>query len=410
MSLQLIVIAGPDQGRTFTIQPGSNLTLGRGERSLYRLTDPCVSRAHCEVVLDGEQVTVIDNGGKGGVKVNGQPVERQALRLGDVVQVGDTQLRLLMGDFPLEVALGALAEAPAGKRTVALRAALEEVRALTDKKLAHYDVGHIIGEGANGIVFFATDTKDNRPVALKILRPEFSQDEEEIQRFCRAIKTMLPLRHPNLITLYGAGRNGPFCWVAMEYIAGESMTEVIKRIGVAGMLDWKYTFKVAVHIGRALQYAHEQHIIHRNVTPNNILLQATDKVAKLGDLVLAKALEGALAKQITRPGQLVGALDYMSPERTRGVTALDGRADLYGLGATLYALLTGRPPFEGTSLVETITKIRQQEPAKPTKSQMGIPPAFEGVVLKLLAKRPDDRFQTAEELLKGLERVGGPRL
>jgi serine/threonine protein kinase len=406
MSLQLVVIAGPDQGRTFTVQAGSQMMLGRGDKSYYRLTDPRVSRNHCQVLLEGEQVTVIDNGGSGGLGVNGHLVQRQALKLGDVILVGDTQLRLVMGDFPLEVALGAVAAARAAAPPAPAPGSLEEVRALTGQTLSHYDVGHILGEGASGLVFFATDTKDNRPVALKVLRPEFSRNDEEVQRFVRRLKTALPLRHPNLIALYGAGKTGRFCWVAMEYIAGESMRQVIERIGVAGMLDWKYAFKVASHVGRALDYAHGRQILHRNITPSNILLQATDQVVKLGDLMLAKALEETEASQPTRPGELVGAVEYMSPERTRDATKLDSRTDLYGLGATLYALLTGRPPFQGATLIEKITRIRQHEPVRPTKYQMAIPAAIEKVVLKLLAKDPNNRFQTARELLTELERIG----
>jgi serine/threonine protein kinase len=193
----------------------------------------------------------------------------------------------------------------------------------------------------------------------------------------------------------------------MEYVAGENMHQVIERIGVAGMLDWRYAFKVAVHVGRALEYAHAQQILHRNVTPTNILLEAPTKDVKLADLMLVKALGGALAQQITRPGELVGDVPYMSPERTRGLTEeVDGRSDLYGLGATVYALLTGRPPCAGATLVEKVKRIRQEEPEKPTRYQMSIPSGFEGVVLKLLAKRPEDRYSTATKLLEELERIG----
>jgi serine/threonine protein kinase len=175
---------------------------------------------------------------------------------------------------------------------------------------------------------------------------------------------------------------------------------------VAGMLDWRYAFKVAVQVGRALEYAHNQQIIHRNVTPTNILLDAPTKEVKIGDLMFAKAMEGSLAQQITRPGEMVGDVTYMSPERTRGQSEdVDGRSDLYGLGATVYALLTGRPPFDGATLVEKVTRIRQAAPEKPTKYQMSVPPQFEGVVLKLLAKRPEQRYQTAGEMLAQLERV-----
>jgi serine/threonine protein kinase len=404
MSLQLLVVAGPDKGRAFTLQPGPDLLLGRSAQAYYRLTDPHVSRNHCQILRDGDQVTVICHGSSSGTLVNGKAVQRQVLKPGDVLRVGETQLRLHIGDLPLDLALahGAIlptAPAPAPQP--------DQLEALSGKKLAHFDIGPVIGKGHAGVVFHATDTKDNRPVALKVLLPEFARHDEEVQRFIRAMKTMLPLRHPNLAALYAAGKTGPYCWVAMEYVAGENMRQVIDRIGAAGMLDWRYGFRVAVHVARALDYAHGQQIIHRNVTPTNILLEAATQTVKLGDLMLAKALEGALAQQITRPGELLGDVVYMSPERTRGASeGDDGRSDLYGLGATVYALLTGRPPFEGATLVEKVTRIRQTEPVRPTKFQLAIPSRFEGLVLKLLAKRPEDRYQSASELLAELERLG----
>jgi serine/threonine protein kinase len=128
-------------------------------------------------------------------------------------------------------------------------------------------------------------------------------------------------------------------------------------------------------------------------------------VTKLGDLMLAKALEGQLAEQITRPGEILGDLRYMAPERTRGATDVDGRSDLYGLGALVYAVLTGRPPFDGATLVEKISKIRNDAPVPPRRYQLALPEACQGLVLKLLSKRPEDRYQTATELLRELERV-----
>jgi serine/threonine protein kinase len=400
MSLQLLVVAGPDKGRAFTLHAGPDLMIGRSANAYYQLNDPRVSRNHCQVLNDGDSVTVICNSGSGGTLVNGKAVKRQALKVGDVVQIGDSQMRLQVGDLPLDVAL---AHTPA-VATPTPAAQPERLEALSGQKLSHYDVGHVIGRGSSCLVFHATDTKDNRQVAIKVLLPEFSREEEAMQRFVRAMKNVLPLRHPNIITCYAAGKTGPYCWVAMEYVAGENMKQVIERIGVAGMLDWHYAFKVAVHVARALQYAHGENLLHRNVTPTNILLDAPTKVVKLGDLMLAKALEGGT--QITRPGELVGDIVYMSPERTRGIPEeIDARSDLYGLGATVYALLAGRPPFEGSSLAEKVTRIRQSVPERPTKYQMSIPSQFEGVVMKLLAKRPEDRYQAAAELLKELDRL-----
>jgi serine/threonine protein kinase len=385
MNLQLLVIAGPDQGKSFLLQAGPDLMLGRSPHAYYQISDQRASRNHCQLLRDGDQVTVVCYAGGGSTLVNGKPVKSQALKPGDVLQVGDTQLRFQAGDRP---------------------AAPAKLESLSGHPLSHYDLGPVIGTGSSSVVFQATDTKGNRPVALKVLRPEFTHDEEDVQRFVRAMKTMLPLRHPNLVTLHGAGKTSHYCWMAMEYVAGENMTEVIGRIGAAGMLDWHCGFKVAVHVARALDYAHGKQIIHRNVAPKNILLEKPTKTVKLGDLMLAKALEGALAQKITNQGEVVGDVAYMSPERTCGPDGVDGRSDLYGLGATVYALLTGRPPFDGATLAEKITHIRQAEPEKPTKFQVSIPSRFEGVVLKLLAKDPDDRFPTAAALLAELERVG----
>jgi eukaryotic-like serine/threonine-protein kinase len=405
MSLQLVVTAGPDAGRALTLQAGNDLMLGRAQNAFYRVNDPRVSRSHCQLVLEGDRVTVVCNGGSGGTLVNGQTVDRQVLRLGDVLKVGDTELRLQMGDFPLDVALAAVK----GASTVAPAAPPpnpDKLETLVGQTLAHYEIGPVIGKGHVAMVFHGTDTRDTRPVALKVLLPEFSRNDEEMQRFIRGMKTALPLKHPNLVQTYSAGKTGPYCWVAMEFIAGENLMQVIARLGVAGMIDWKNAYRAAVHIARALGYAHGEGIVHRNVTPTNILRDAASQVYKLGDLMLAKSIENTAAGQITRPGELVGDVEYMSPERTRGTTEVDARSDLYGLGATVYALLTGRPPCGGKTLIEQVTRIRQTAPEKPTRFQMSIPPIFEGVVLKLLAKEPKDRYQTATAVLAELDRVG----
>jgi serine/threonine protein kinase len=268
-----------------------------------------------------------------------------------------------------------------------------------------YKIVRRIAKGSSGVIFQALDTKENKPVALKVLWPEFSKNEDEMQRFVRAMKTMMPIKHENLVELYGAGKTGAYCWMAMEYVDGESLTEVIHRIGLSGMLDWTNAFRVATHIARAIEAAFEHQIIHRNITPQNILVRSSDKLAKLGDLMLAKALEGTLAEQITRPGQIVGDIVYMSPERTHGTGGVDCRSDIYSLGATLYALLTGRPPFEGGTLPEAVHKIRNELPVRPKKFQLAIPDFFEDAVMKMLAKEPSDRFQTPTELLKQLERI-----
>jgi serine/threonine protein kinase len=392
MPAKVSVIAGPDQGRILIVPDEGLLLLGRSKlHTETPLNDPQISRVHCQIERKGDQCILIDLDSTGGTCVNGRKISRHSLRPGDIIRLGSTQLA-----FQAEggAAISEVAAAEGQK--------LEELSGAT---LSHYQVGPVLAKGQSGIVFRATNQKSKQTVALKVLWPEFSQNDEEMQRFVRAMKTMMPLCHPNLVTIYGAGKSEGFCWVAMEFVDGESLAAVLQRIAKEGILDWRIGLRVAVHIARALNYAHQQQILHRNITPTNILIRSNDQEALLGDLMLAKALEGSLAQQITKPGELLGDVAYMSPERTKGTMDIDARSDLYSLGATVYAVLTGQPPLQGVSLVETIMKIRQQDPKPPKSIQATIPDTFQDAVLKMLAKRPEDRFQTAAQLLAVLERT-----
>jgi hypothetical protein len=447
MLAQLEVIAGADRGRVFPLSPDAPLVIGRGRQSVTRLTDLHVSRIHCQVEFRGADILIKDLNSVGGTLVNDRAVTEQILRPGDVIQLGETKLRFACADvadqmtlpperpgehipmaIPLDPVPRGITPPPTEQPPVeALPAAIpipdalpasrparqalkilpgEQLGELTGTILGPFQIGQVIARGKSGVVFRAVDRRSNQRLALKVLRPEFTRYESDIQRFIRSMKTMLPLRHPNLVFLYGAGKKGPYCWVAMEFVEGESLSQVIQRTGVAGMLDWRHAFRAAVHLGRALDFAHQRRIVHRNLTPQNVMIRARDKLAKLGDLMLAKATEGSMAQQITQANEILGDLRYMSPEQTFGPENMDARSDLYSLGALLYACMTGQPPFEGDNVIETIVKIRQAAVVMPKKYQMSIPDAFQAVVLRAMAKRPEDRFQTAAELLRELERVG----
>ncbi|HEY2787501.1 MAG TPA: FHA domain-containing serine/threonine-protein kinase, partial [Fimbriiglobus sp.] len=365
-----LVIAGQDKGRSFPVHPGSGHSMGRNQENAYVIKDMRCSRFHCEFAFENGQVTIKDRGGSGGTIVNGLPVVEQVLKHGDQIQVGETMLKFLTrGDDPTTVGPGV----QSGNAEYDPKAS-EQLAELSGRTLARFELGQPLGTGSTSMVFRAKDTESGQAVALKVMQPAYAKNDEDMQRFVRAMKAMLPLRHPNLIGVYAAGKSGPYCWASLELVEGESLTAVIRRIGVAGMLDWKYAFRVCTHIARALDYAHGHGIIHRDIAPPNILVQLPQKVAKLGDLMLAKAIEGGASQQVTKPGEVVGDLNYMSPERTRGQhEAVDGRSDLFSLGATCYALLTGKSPFAGSTLVETITKIRSAEPLAPNTFQLGIP-------------------------------------
>ena len=392
--LQLVVTQGPDTGRTFSLEDGTALLVGRGQDATAQLTDPHCSRSHFQLQVQDDQILLKDLGSRSGTIVNSTAVDEKRLGPGDVIQIGQTQLRV---EGP-----GMADQTVAISDTDIVSGSLDS---MVGQKIHHYEIESVISRGATSIVFRARDTEKDRVVALKVLLPEISTDEEEMQRFIRAMKTMHPIKHTNIIRILNAGKTGNHVWVALEYVDGESVAAMIQRIGSVGMLDWRHAFRVCLHIARALEEAAEHQIVHRNITPENILVTKEGGVAKLGDMMLAKALEGTKAEQITRPGQLVGPIPFMPPERTTGANEADCRSDIYSLGATVYALLTGRPPVEGSSLPDLIMKIRDEEPVKPKEFQLAIDDMFEGIVMRMLAKRPDERFQHPSNLVKELERI-----
>jgi hypothetical protein len=485
MTQHLVIRSGPDRGRTIHLSAQGVWNVGRAEDAQVRLNDAHVSRTHCRIETSPGRILLRDCGSSYGTFVNGTRVTQCALRAGDIIRVGDTELSVeaasvplnlptlapsaalappsaaplavvvtpsLLGRLDLEIPLAAIplsdadlvsAPQPASNavpvedgssslddagfevveeaepeavapspmpipaRTPAPAPDLPpgELAKLCGQMLGNYRLGARQGVGQSGDVFRAQDVRSGQDVAVKVFRPDFMRDADAVQRFFRGVQTMLPLRHPHLVRLLESGTTGPYCWLAMDYVDGESLVQVIGRIGVAGMLDWRYAYRVGVHIARALCFVHQHQIIHRNLTPRNVLVRHHDKCALLGDLVLAKTVQEDLTP-LTRPGELVGDVHYMSPERIHGDRSVDARSDIYSLGALLYALLTGRPPLASTSLADTIAMILQSTPESPRKRQLAISEMFEGVVMKMLAKRPEERFQTAGELMQQLIRVG----
>jgi serine/threonine protein kinase len=397
MQAYLRATAGPDAGRIFNLAEGTKMVIGRGEKSDTRLTDANVSRLHCELHWEGDRFRLVDLDSVGGTLVGGQKIKEHALKQDEEFQIGATRLKLHTTGVHDASTLQAAYKPE--------RELKPDPNVLTGKTIAQYALGPVVAVARTGTVYKARDTKDGKDVAVKVLHADFMSNEDDVKRFIRAMKTVVGIRHPNLIQLYAAGRHGANCWFAMEYVDGEPLTKLIDKFGTLKMLDWRFALTVGAHIAQALEAAYEKQIIHRNISPENILIRSKDKVAKLGGMLLAKALEGIKVNQITRPGELVGNIAYMAPERTRTDVEVDTRADIYGLGATIYALLTGKPPFEGKSLVETIAQIRQSDPVPPKKLQLSIPDKFQDAVMVMLAKRPEARYQTPTEAARELERV-----
>jgi serine/threonine-protein kinase len=281
---------------------------------------------------------------------------------------------------------------------------VDKLLELEDQVLGHFKIGALLGRGHSSLVFRALDQKNNQSVALKVLSPDFPKTDAELQRFVRAMKVLPQLAHTNLPVLYGAGRTGAYCWIAREHVEGESVARQVQRLKEgAAKFDWTRACRVAVHLGNVLDFLHGHKVTHGNLTPRNILVRVSDRATKLADLMLNQALEGSQLQKAILGRKLVAELAYMPPEQTDPHAPATPVADLYALGAVLYALLTGEPPFSGETPKEVLTQVRTGKVAKPSRHQKGIPADFEAAVLKLLARRPEDRFQSAVEMLAAID-------
>lgn len=392
MAKKLIVLAGPDEGRVFPLGT-EPLMFGRSRATDRPLTDPNASRVHFQIVPEGDNIAVVDFDSGSGTFVNGKEVDRQVLQSGDLIRIGSTHFQ-----FVVEGDQAKVSEEKASPTAWA--------RKLVGQTISNYRISAPLAPGKSGYIFHAEDTRTETPIALKVLHADFSQDEKKVQHFIEAMKAVMPLGHPHLLKILGAGKTGDHCWIATEYIAGESLSAVIGRIQKASRLDWKGVTRVAIYMARALAFAHGKNLIHKNVTPQNILVGKKPQNTKLIDLMLSSAIEEDPTKPISAAGLPSESLPYLSPERTDGAgAAVDARTDIYSLGATVFAMLTGRPPFQGTTVKELIEKIRLDGPHHFQTYHVQVPDELEKLVRQCLAKRVQDRPASAADLGKRLEAI-----
>jgi serine/threonine protein kinase len=395
--------------------------VGRSRATDTQLVDPHVARVHCQLQYQGGQYLLSDFESDGGTFVNGVRVGEHKLQIGDIIRIGNTRLQFSEDNTPTRAAAPAAAlpiampigPPPKGALPVAVAVSGPRgpawVNALIGQTISHFKIGSPLARSKSGYIFHARDTRKNVPVALKVLDPEFSSNDAAVHRFVEAMKLVMPLRHANLIKFHGAGKTGGHCWIAMEYVEGESLAAVIGRIETTGMIDWRQVARVGVQLGRALDYAHSKKLVHQSVAPQNILLAKKEGRVKLSDLMLATAIDGDPTQPISAAGVPSEELSYMPPERTDGPgKPVDARADMYSLGATLYAMLAGHPPFQAPTVAELVAKIRLEAPTALKTLHPGIPEELDHLIVKSLAKRPEDRFATIREMVKRLEAIAKP--
>ena len=257
-----------------------------------------------------------------------------------------------------------------------------------------YKIIEKIGNGGMATVYKALDQILNRYVAVKVLRDEFTTDEEFIKRFNAEAQSAARLTHPNIVSVYDVGQEYNVYYIVMELIQGKTLKEIIDE---DGSLSWKWSVNIATQIASALEMAHRNHIVHRDIKPHNIMI-TEEGVAKVTDFGIAKAVSNST---ITAFGTTLGSVHYFSPEHARGGYT-DAKSDLYSLGVVMYEMVTGKVPFDADTPVSVALKHMQEEPVEPIKVKRDIPFAVNQIIMKALKKDPNERYQNATEIIRDL--------
>lgn len=257
-----------------------------------------------------------------------------------------------------------------------------------------YEIIEKIGNGGMATVYKARCTILNRYVAVKVLREEFTTDEEFIKRFNTEAQAAASLTHPNIVSVFDVGQEYNIYYIVMELIQGKTLKQIIAE---EGALPWKWSVNIAIQICSALEVAHKNGIVHRDIKPHNIII-TEDGIAKVTDFGIAKAVSNST---ITAFGTTIGSVHYFSPEHARGGYT-DAKSDIYSLGVVMYEMVTGKVPFDADTPVSVALKHMQEEPIEPIKLNSRIPIAVNQIILKAMKKDANLRYSSATEMIKDL--------
>jgi serine/threonine protein kinase/WD40 repeat protein len=305
----------------------------------------------------------------------------------------------------------------------------------TPQRIGRFQIVRLLGQGGSGIVFLARDVELGRHVALKVPRPETLLTPELRRRFLQEARAAAALSHPGIVPVYDAGSIGPVCYIASEFCAGPTLAQWLSQ---HGGVSFHLAAEWVALLADAVEHAHQRGVLHRDLKPGNILLAQQDSAAatnrRTDNLVCSEQAEDrqdclsymapritdfGLAKlqssdaTATRTGSMLGTAAYMAPEQVEGRTsAIDRGTDVYGLGAILFELITGQPPFREATDIATLVAVRQRDPARPSELRAGLPPDLEAICLTCLEKDPNKRYSTAANLAGDLRRflAGEPTL
>ncbi|MHC4841529.1 MAG: protein kinase domain-containing protein [Planctomycetota bacterium] len=379
----------------------ATVTIGRRSSCDLVLRVDSVSREHCRIERSEGAYWLYDNGSSNGTLLNGLRIEKAKLVHGDVITLDRVTLEYLEesdGTHTREM----IREFVVQKRPDSDGTYTAE-NSLIGKILKHYKVLSVIGEGGMALVYKARDERNGDIVAIKVLKRGEQVDQENLQRFLKEFKTGSKLNHPNIMQVYEIGEVDGTYFIAMEYINGSSLQEILDE---KGRLSQEGTLKIGIQVAKALEIAFSQRIIHRDIKPENILISREGEV-KITDLGLAKELKRYVSVNITKTGEGIGTLHYMSPEQVENTRDVDQRADIYSLGATIYECICGQPPFDEVGVWKFVEAINEKPPPDLNERVTNLHAEVWPFVQRALAKRPEDRQQTPTEMREELERLLG---
>jgi len=254
-----------------------------------------------------------------------------------------------------------------------------------------YELSHLVARGGMAEVYRAHDRLLDRPVALKVLFPELSVDRAFVERFRREAQAAANLSHPNIVPVFDWGEDGGTYFIVMEFIDGRALSSILRS---AGPMHPDRAAEIGADVAIALAYAHRHGVIHRDVKPGNVLI-TEDGIVKVTDFGIARAIN--TEESLTQTGAVMGTATYFSPEQAEGM-GVDARSDIYSLGVVLFEMVTGRPPFMGDTPVAVASKHVRENPPTPREINPSVPPDLEAIILKCLAKSPEYRYATGDDL------------